>query len=138
MTGVQTCALPISASGAALIIDYGYAHSAAGDTFQALKDHAYVSSLADPGQVDLTAHVDFSALARAASGATNHGPVDQGAFLKALGIDARAGMLMANAKPHQRQEIEAAHHRLTDPTAMGSLFKVMALTSRGIPVPAGF
>jgi NADH dehydrogenase [ubiquinone] 1 alpha subcomplex assembly factor 7 len=127
-----------AAPGAALIIDYGYTHSAPGDTFQALKGHAYVSPLADPGEADLTAHVDFAALARAASGATSHGPVDQGAFLKALGIEARAGILMANAKPHQRQEIEAAHHRLTDPTAMGSLFKVMALTSRGIPVPAGF
>lgn len=126
------------APGAALIIDYGYARSSPGDTFQALKNHAYVPPLADPGEADLTAHVDFAALTQAASAATSYGTVDQGAFLKALGIDARAGVLMANAKPHQRQEVEAAHHRLTDPSAMGSLFKAIALTSRGIPAPAGF
>jgi len=127
-----------AAPGAALIIDYGYVESAPGDTFQGLKNHAYVPPLIDPGEADLTAHVDFAALARATNAAASCGPVEQGAFLRALGIEARANVLMTNAESHHQQDIKAALKRLTDPTAMGSLFKVMALTSKNIPAPAGF
>jgi NADH dehydrogenase [ubiquinone] 1 alpha subcomplex assembly factor 7 len=84
--------------------------------------------------------VDFESLARAAgqAGAAAHGPVAQGAFLEALGIEARAKALLATASPAQAAEIEAARHRLTGPGAMGRLFKVMALTPAGAPIPPGF
>lgn len=127
-----------TAPGAALIIDYGHSVSAPGDTFQALKGHAYVAPLSDPGEADLTAHVDFSALARAANNALSYGPIDQGTFLRTLGIDARANVLSAKANERQQQDIRSALKRLTDPAAMGSLFKVMALTSKDIQAPAGF
>jgi NADH dehydrogenase [ubiquinone] 1 alpha subcomplex assembly factor 7 len=125
-------------SGAALIIDYGYAHSTPGDSFQALKDHKFVDPLAEPGEADLTAHVDFEALAKPFSKAAFYGPIEQGSFLEALGIRARATALAANANEQQRHEITSALKRLTERDAMGSLFKVMAVTSPGIPVPAGF
>ncbi|MCE7999521.1 MAG: class I SAM-dependent methyltransferase [Rhodobiaceae bacterium] len=124
-------------TGAALIIDYGYKRSAAGDSFQALKNHKFVDPLADPGEADLTAHVDFEALAKPFNTGTCYGPVEQGPFLKALGIQARANALSANANEHQRDDIASALKRLTDPGAMGSLFKVMAVTSQGLPAPAG-
>ena len=125
--------------GAALIIDYGHAESAAGDTLQAVKDHQYRDPLAQPGEADLTAHVDFAAFGRAANraGALILGPVGQGAFLGALGIGVRAEALMA-AEPAQGREIEAALSRLTSKDAMGRLFKVMALVSPGLAPPPGF
>ncbi len=87
--------------GAALIIDYGHMRSDAGDTFQAIARHSYTDPLKAPGQADLTAHVDFHAMARAAEdlGARVHGPVTQGEFLKQLGIETRAVALMSKATP---------------------------------------
>ncbi|MBV9980035.1 SAM-dependent methyltransferase, partial [Bradyrhizobium sp.] len=87
--------------GAALIIDYGHLRSDAGDTFQAIARHSFTDPLKAPGQADLTAHVDFQALARAADdlGALIHGPVTQGEFLKKLGIETRALTLMTKATP---------------------------------------
>ncbi|PCJ72045.1 MAG: methyltransferase [Rhodobiaceae bacterium] len=124
--------------GAALIIDYGHAHSAAGDTLQAMKNHAFADPLAEPGHADITAHVDFENLQTKAVGASAYGPVEQGAFLERLGISARAENLKQRATPDQAEEIETALHRLTGRTAMGRLFKVMSLTGPGTPAPAGF
>ena len=123
--------------GAALVIDYGYGGPASGDTLQAVRRHGFADPFADPGEADLTAHVDFPALA-AAAGVTAHGPVGQGAWLRALGIEARAAALKARATPAQRDDIDAATARLTEGAAMGELFKAMALTGPGWPVPAGF
>jgi len=126
--------------GAALIIDYGHAAPVPTDTLQAVRRHAPVPLLADPGEADLTAHVDFGALAAAArdAGAVAHGPVGQGALLSALGIETRAALLRRNASPAQASDLDAALHRLTAADAMGTLFKALALTGPGQPVPAGF
>ena len=126
--------------GGALVIDYGYASSATGETLQAVKGHAYHDVLSDPGDADITAHVDFSALASAAAkaGGRVHGPVGQGEFLERLGISLRAQSLSANATLTQAEDIRQAHRRLTDDKEMGSLFKVMAITSPDIPTPPGF
>ncbi|MFZ5608680.1 MAG: class I SAM-dependent methyltransferase [Pseudomonadota bacterium] len=126
--------------GAALIIDYGHAASGHGETLQAVKGHGFADPFAAPGEADLTAHVDFAALALAArkGGAMTHGPVAQGAFLAALGIAERAERLTAGATPQQRAAIEAACARLVEGQAMGQLFKVLALTGRDMPWPAGF
>lgn len=126
--------------GAALIVDYGYARSAAGDSLQALQDHRPVDPLAAPGEADLTAHVDFQALAEAAEGegAQVHGPVEQGDFLRALGIETRTEILARNATAAQRRSLAAALDRLTATSQMGSLFKVLALTPAVTSPPAGF
>lgn len=127
--------------GAALIVDYGYWGPAVGDTLQALKRHQRVPVLAEPGQADLTAHVDFAALARAALPAKAFGPVDQGLFLIRLGIEVRTAMLKRKARPEQAAEIDAAVRRLTAPDMMGRLFKVLALVpDTGEPTlqPPGF
>jgi SAM-dependent MidA family methyltransferase len=125
--------------GAALLIDYGYADAAPGDTLQAVHAHAYADPFAKPGRSDLTAHVDFSALADAAYRARVkvHGPVPQGEWLGMLGLAQRAATL-AHSAPHRQDEIAAAHARLASEEEMGQLFKVMALTSRAWPDPAGF
>ena len=124
--------------GAALVIDYGYAGMAALDSLQALRHHGISDAFADPGASDLTTHVDFSALAAAAGDVRVSGPVPQGVWLARLGIEARAAALKARATPAQAAAIEAALVRLTAPTAMGALFKVMALSAAGWPMPAGF
>ncbi len=126
--------------GAALIVDYGYASPATGETLQAVARHRYADPLAAPGEADLSAHVDFAALARAAraAGACCHGPVPQGEFLDRLGIGARMGRLIAAAEPGQREAIRTACRRLTGERAMGGLFKALALTDPHSPVPAGF
>lgn len=125
--------------GAALIVDYGHSVSAAGETLQAVKGHAYHDVLSDPGQADLTAHVDFSALTRSAmeAGARAHGPVTQGDFLESLGISARTGTLLGTASAAQAEDIKSAHKRLVDRDEMGTLFKVLALSADVAP-PPGF
>lgn len=124
--------------GAALIIDYGYAGTRALDSLQALRHHASTDPFMDPGTADLTAHVDFSALAAAAAPMHAWGPVPQGVFLTRLGIETRAAALKARADRSTAAGIEAALVRLTAPTAMGALFKALALTAPQWPAPAGF
>jgi len=116
--------------GAALVIDYGYWGPAFGDTLQALKAHTFADPLADPGEADLTAHVDFHHLAQAAAtaGAAVHGPLSQGDFLRGLGIEVRAHALKSRATPAQAETIETGLRRLTDPEGMGELFKVLAVS----------
>ena len=135
----ELTALLADQDGAALIIDYGYARPAPADTLQAVTKHGYADPWHAPGEQDLTAHVDFAALATAAraQGVRVHGPVTQGEWLKAMGIDVRAAGL-ARAAPARAEEIEAARARLTEPEQMGSLFKVMALVAPDWPEPAGF
>jgi len=124
--------------GAVLIIDYGHDRPGFGDTVQGVRAHRFQDILSAPGMVDICAHVDFAALGRVGrSGrATVWGPVPQGAFLRQLGLDARAEAL-ATASPTDRAAIAAAAHRLTDPGQMGTLFKVLAFASAGLS-PAGF
>jgi SAM-dependent MidA family methyltransferase len=127
----------VGAGGAALVIDYGHVASAVGETLQAVRGHGYADPLEQPGEADLTAHVDFAALARAAiaEGAAAHGPVTQGAFLTALGLIERAGALGARADDTTRAMLRAAVERLAGPQAMGDLFKVLALTRPGAALP---
>lgn len=124
--------------GALLVIDYGYAGIAAPDSLQALRHHTPADAFADPGESDLTAHIDFSALATAAPGLRGDGPVAQGVWLTRLGIEARAAQLRAGTGTAAAAQIAAALVRLTAPTQMGNLFKVMALSSLDWPQPAGF
>lgn len=125
--------------GAALVIDYGYSGPAIGDTLQAVSGHQFANPFEEPGSRDLTAHVDFATLAAAAGveGVRVEGPIGQGAFLTALGIDPRAAAL-AKARPERAESIEADRARLVDDDAMGSLFKAMAWTAPEWPTPAGF
>lgn len=122
------------AGGVAYWIDYGGWRSQ-GDTFQALRNHAPDDPLTHPGEADLTAHVDFEPLAALAQGFAYD---RQGAVLTRLGIDARAERLAQGLTGAALESHRAAHHRLTDPAEMGSLFKVLAITSAGAPPPPGF
>tara|TARA_R110002096_G_scaffold22830_20_gene73199 strand:+ start:444 stop:1514 length:1071 start_codon:yes stop_codon:yes gene_type:complete len=123
--------------GAAIVIDYGNQRSR-GDTFQALRDHAFADPLAAPGEADLTAHVDFEALARAAAPARATGLTDQGALLARLGIGARAEILARGLTGAALENHLAATQRLTRPGEMGSLFKALALYPADCPAPPGF
>ena len=124
--------------GAALIVDYGHDRTSAGETLQAVALHDYADPWMEPGERDLTVHVDFEALAAAGRDAEArvHGPVGQGQFLTALGIDARTEAL-AHAAPGRADELAAARRRLVDPSEMGTLFRVLALLSPDWPAPAG-
>jgi len=126
--------------GAALIIDYGHIKSGVGDTLQAVKGHAYADVLLDPGEADLTAHVDFAALAEIAqdAGAKTYGPLTQGDFLRALGIEERAERLVAGATPDQAAMVRAGYERLIHRDGMGDLFKVLAVTCPDLEPPVGF
>jgi SAM-dependent MidA family methyltransferase len=125
--------------GAALIVDYGHDRPGTGDTLQAVSGHAFADPFEAPGERDLTAHVDFHALASAArvAGVRVFGPAPQGAWLGAMGIKLRAASL-AKAAPERGPEIAAARERLTGAGQMGRLFKAMALVAPSWPQPAGF
>ncbi|MEJ0067508.1 MAG: SAM-dependent methyltransferase [Pseudomonadota bacterium] len=124
--------------GAALLIDYGHAIPAPGDSLQAVRAHRRHAVLEDPGEADLTAHVDFGALAAAAAPhATIHGPVTQATFLRRLGIVARAEALMRGKPPPARSASGRRSPGLIEPSQMGNLFKVMALGAPGGPALPG-
>jgi NADH dehydrogenase [ubiquinone] 1 alpha subcomplex assembly factor 7 len=125
---------------AALIIDYGYEADAYGETLQAVRSHGYVDLLAEPGVSDLSTHVNFAELRRMASqtGLAAWGPLPQGEFLLALGLEARLQRLISSARPEQREALIQGTRRLTDPYQMGALFKAMALTTPGMPSPPPF
>ena len=108
------------------------------ETLQATQHHHSIDILEKPGEVDLTAHVDFNAFAKAAMPADVHGPLEQGLFLTRLGINIRRNRLKNSSTEAKGREIDSAWRRLTKPEEMGSLFKVIALTQAGTPVPAGF
>jgi len=137
ISSIATCLAAMG--GAALFIDYGHARSGPGDTLQAVRGHVYAALLADPGEQDLTSHVDFEAAGAAArdAGAAVTLLVTQGEWLIRLGIEARAQAL-SRANPEKAADVEAALERLTSRDQMGELFKVLAIHSPDWPVPAGF
>jgi NADH dehydrogenase [ubiquinone] 1 alpha subcomplex assembly factor 7 len=126
--------------GAALFVDYGYAAPTGRSTLAAIDTHRAAAILDAPGTADLSAHVDFAAIAAAAraSGALVCGPAPQGAFLKALGAELRLEMLSRRAAPDQRAALETGLKRLIDPSEMGTLFQALAIVSPGLAAPAGF
>ncbi|WP_420862820.1 class I SAM-dependent methyltransferase [Algirhabdus cladophorae] len=121
--------------GAGLIIDYGDWGSQ-GDTLQAVQDHTFVDPFAQPGAADLTAHVDFEALAIAATCAHSR-LTPQGVYLERLGITGRAQQLAAKLSGNPLEQHINAHRRLTHPSEMGTLFKVMGLMPHHAAAPAG-
>ena len=125
--------------GVALFIDYGPEQGAAGASVQAIRAGNFADPLAEPGSADLTAHVDFTALAAAArnAGADTQGPIKQNVFLTALGLMQRTDLLARRA-PEKAIRLKQAAQRLTAPEAMGSLFKAFAVCPAGFPPLPGF
>jgi SAM-dependent MidA family methyltransferase len=123
----------------ALFIDYGHERSGRGDTLQAVRRHGFAPVLADPGEQDLTSHVDFQAVTRAAreAGAAVTHVVPQGEWLVRLGIESRAQAL-SRANPERARDVQSALERLTARDQMGELFKAVAVHSPDWPTPAGF
>ncbi len=132
--------LAARAQTACLFVDYGPEHSAPGDSLQALRNGTQADPLTDPGSADLTAHVDFEALAHVAraAGAAAYGPVPQGIFLAQMGLPARIDRLARNAPPAQVMRLIAGSRRLMEPHAMGRLFKVLAICNGVSSPPPGF
>lgn len=132
----------VSQRGAALLIDYGHVESAVGETLQAVGGHAFANPLETPGQLDLTAHVDFQAFALAAErmGASTFGPVDQARFLRNLGVEKRALALKAYVPREKGEEIDVAVKRLLGEGRgeMGKLFKAIAFAHPDLGDLPGF
>lgn len=128
-----------SDQGFALMVDYGYLAPRFGSSFQAVKDHKFVNPFEAPGLADLTAHVNFAALKRAfeQQNIFAFGPLTQGDYLMALGIGQRALQLSQKADAEKQSEILESLKRLTAPEGMGTLFKVMAVSSAK-ETPPGF
>lgn len=148
-TFVKDAAALTRRGGAALFIDYGYTKTASGDTFQALKDHRFRSALENIGEADLTAHVNFESAAAAAreEGANVFGPVTQGRFLLSLGLSERAQTLIDSVSARLKdgpeaqnavQDIKSAALRLSSPSGMGQLFKVLCASHDKTLRPSGF
>jgi SAM-dependent MidA family methyltransferase len=137
VSSIATC-LAVK-GGVALIVDYGHERSAPGDSLQATRAHRYAPVLAEPGEQDLTSHVDFEAVTDAAreAGAAVTPLVTQGEWLRRLGVEERAQALV-RANPERAGDIQAALDRLTSSRQMGQLFRVLALHSPDWAAPAGF
>jgi SAM-dependent MidA family methyltransferase len=130
----------VSEGGAALVIDYGHVASGLGDTLQAVRGHRFWPPLSTPGRADLTAHVDFGALADIAidAGAAVYGPTPQGRFLERLGLALRTEMLCKDKPEDEQRTIRMGADRIAAPDQMGEIFKVMCVASPEFPAPAGF
>ena len=126
-------------NGALLVIDYGYVLPGLGSTLQAVKAHDYADPFDNPGEHDLTAHVNFPEIVNLArmQNLRVNGPVEQGRWLQALGIDMRTHQLAASA-PERADDVQEMRDRLVEPAQMGALFKVLALSSENWPEPEGF
>lgn len=117
--------------GAGLLIDYGYLGEAHHDTLQAMKSHLFHPILSDPGDADITAHVDFLSLMDITRDAGNRvaNLATQGEFLVRMGAQLRLEILLRQATPEQRSHLITGLERLVSPQAMGELFKVMGFVS---------
>ncbi len=126
--------------GAALIIDYGHLHTAAGDTLQAMRAHRFVRVTEAPGEADLTSHVDFEKLAHAIAeaGAIAHRAVTQRDFLLAMGLEQRFAQLSGKADDATRATLLRQMARLADEAQMGNLFKMLCATAPGMGTPYPF
>ncbi|MSP51222.1 MAG: class I SAM-dependent methyltransferase [Alphaproteobacteria bacterium] len=129
-----------AAHGIALFIDIGRSESAPAETLQAVRSHAGHPVLDAPGTADLSAYVDFAVLRQVAraAGAQTFGPVTQGQFLQALGIELRASRLKTGKTPDAAGAIDVALRRLVDADQMGAMFKVMAIAEPSLAALAGF
>ena len=125
-----------SHGGFGLFIDYGHAEPGFGDTLQAMRNHAFANLLEDPGKADITSHVDFQSLQKAAmaTGLSVSAIMTQGAFLTSLGIAERAERLV-QGQPQHRDSIETAIDRLVSQQKMGNLFKVLGIAHPGVTLP---
>lgn len=130
--------------GGALIVDYGHDHPSE-LSLRGIKHHEFVSPLAEPGEVDLSIDVDFATLRKYAtqhysSQVQTYGPIGQGAFLKAMGIEHRLHALLQSTSqdPTTQEELFTAYERLVDADQMGTIFKAMAITHKSIGQPVGF
>ena len=130
--------------GALLVIDYGfpqaeYYHPQRGEgtLIGHYRHHAQANPFFWPGLSDLTAHVDFTAIALAGerAGMQVAGYAPQAAFLLGCGVLDRLRETGDPASVEYLRET-AAVHKLTSPAEMGELFKVLALAkSDGIQWP---
>jgi SAM-dependent MidA family methyltransferase len=135
-------------SGAALILDYGTSDTIPINSLRGIRHHKLVSPFSAPGLVDLSADVDFTAIAEAATlasaGIEVHGPVPQANFLELMGIRERAEMLIkaAGATKSAAESIEKSWKRLVDrgPSGMGKVYKALAILpeNEGRRRPVGF
>ena len=133
-------ALTLRSTFAALMIDYGHSQPGLGDTLQAVRRHRYEHPLTSPGEADVTMHVDFADVTRAATriaGVQIGGPIPQAEFLGNLGALERASRLMA-ANPHRAAALEADVARLLSPSGMGTRFQAIAFRSAHLPSVPGF
>lgn len=130
------------AEGVVLVIDYGFTHAeyyhpqrAMGTLMCHARHRAHGDPFERPGEQDITAHVDFSALAHAAreGGLAVLGYATQAQFLVNCGItEVLAEVNVENALHYA--PIAAEAQLLLSPAEMGELFKVLA-AGRGVPGP---
>jgi NADH dehydrogenase [ubiquinone] 1 alpha subcomplex assembly factor 7 len=130
------CELINKVNGASLIIDYGENH-ALSNSVRGIRNHKYVENdmlLEFPGEVDLSAYVNFAALAEAAkknSEMAAFGPIPQGVFLESMGIETRVEMLCKTASPAVAERLKSEYERLVSPDEMGEIYKVQYLGKKG-------
>lgn len=124
-------------SGLVLLIDYGfprreYYHPQRdhGTLMCHYRHHAHADPFLYPGLQDITAHVDFTAVAEAGvgHGLRLAGYTTQAQFLINCGITDLLGRVSADTTAYLQQASQA--QKLLSPAEMGELFKVLALTRR--------
>jgi len=135
--------------GAALLVDYGQ-DAPYPSSVQGIKNHKLVGVLESPGEVDLSAWVDFSSVRQAVAqegggAAVTHGPITQAHFLRSLGIDARLESLLQHASPKQAGRLKQGYARLVGSSGegglrdgMGATYKAMVIAHQELPTPVAF
>ncbi len=129
----------VQVTGSALLIDYGAADLAFGDTLQALSKHRFRDIFDAPGEHDLTSHVGFSFLKNIALEQGCFAEIfEQGDFLLKMGLLERAKQLGVGKSAPLQDKIRQDIERLAGQDQMGKLFKVLHFSDKNISIPPQF
>ena len=129
-----------SSSGGILLIDYGTSNKKMYDSLQGVKNHKKVNIFDNYQNIDITHHINFNFIKQIVNlnGLKVGGIINQGSFLKNMGIDLRAEIISKRMSFLKKTDLYTRIRRLTHKDEMGELFKVMFVTTKDNNFKTGF
>ena len=129
-----------SSTGGILLIDYGTFNKKMYDSLQGIKNHKKVGIFDDYQNIDITHHINFNFIKQIVNlnGLKVGGIINQGSFLKNMGIDLRAEMITKKMSFLKKTDLYTRIRRHTHKDEMGELFKVMFVTTKDNNFKTGF
>jgi len=126
--------------GGLLIFDYGYLNGKNKKTLQSVKKHKYINIFKQPGQSDITSHINFKLFQKILkkNNLNAKNIVDQSEFLQKMGIIKRANIISKSMTFKEKANMFFRLKRLLSNKEMGSLFKVLLAQKENKNFSLGF